>query len=46
MNSDFIRDYATGEALDRFRISPRAVNVANGIFFMLPGALWLPTRRR
>jgi MFS family permease len=38
-------NYATGEALDRFQISPRAVTVAIGIFFVLPGALWLLTRR-
>ena len=38
-------NYATGEALDRFRISPRTVTVVIGIFFMLPGALWLLTRR-
>jgi MFS family permease len=38
-------NYATGEALDRFRVSPRAVAVAIGLFFMLPGVLWLLTRR-
>ena len=38
-------NYATGEALDRFQISPRAVTVAIGIFFVLPGLLWLLTRR-
>jgi predicted MFS family arabinose efflux permease len=38
-------NYATGEALDRFQISPRAVTVALGILFMLPGVLWLLTRR-
>ncbi|MBC7930947.1 MAG: MFS transporter [Rubrivivax sp.] len=38
-------NYATGEALDRFQISPRAITVAIGIFFMLPGVLWLLTRR-
>ena len=38
-------NYATGEALDRFQISPRAVAVAIGIFFMLPGVIWLATRR-
>jgi hypothetical protein len=39
-------NYATGEALDRFQISPRAVAVAIGLLFLLPGALWLLTRRR
>ena len=38
-------NYATGEALDRFQISPRVVTVAIGIFFTLPGLLWLATRR-
>ena len=38
-------NYATGEALDSFQISPRTVTVVIGIFFMLPGALWLLTRR-
>ena len=38
-------NYATGEALDRFQLSPRAVTVAIGLFFMLPGVLWLLTRR-
>ena len=38
-------NYATGEALDRFQISPRAVTFAIGIFFTLPGVLWLLTRR-
>jgi predicted MFS family arabinose efflux permease len=38
-------NYATGEALDRFRVSPRAVAVATGLFFILPGVVWLLTRR-
>ena len=38
-------NYATGEALDRFQVSPRAVAAAIGLFFLLPGALWLLTRR-
>jgi MFS family permease len=38
-------NYATGEALDRFRISPRVVTAAIGVFFVLPGLLWLLTRR-
>jgi MFS family permease len=38
-------NYATGEALDRFQVSPRVVAAAIGLFFLLPGALWLLTRR-
>ena len=38
-------NYATGEALDRFRVSPRVVTAAIGIFFTLPGLLWFLTRR-
>ena len=38
-------NYATGEALDRFGLSPRAVAVALGVLFTLPGLLWLLTRR-
>jgi hypothetical protein len=38
-------NYLTGEALDRFHLSPRTVSVAIGIFFVLPGLLWLATRR-
>jgi predicted MFS family arabinose efflux permease len=38
-------NYLTGAALDRFHYSPRAVTVAIGIFFLLPGLLWLLTRR-
>jgi hypothetical protein len=38
-------NYATGEALDRFGYSPRAVALAVGLFFFLPGLLWFLTRR-
>ncbi len=38
-------NYATGEALDRFGLSPRVVTFAIGIFFMLPGVVWLLTAR-
>ena len=38
-------NYATGEALDRFLYSPRALVIAIGVFFCLPGVLWLLTRR-
>jgi MFS family permease len=38
-------NYATGEALDRFHVSPRAAAVAIGLLFLLPGLLWPLTRR-
>jgi MFS family permease len=38
-------NYATGKALDSFQVSPRAATVAIGLFFLLPGTLWLLTRR-
>ncbi|HWW74881.1 MAG TPA: MFS transporter, partial [Pyrinomonadaceae bacterium] len=38
-------NYVTGEALDRFNYSPRAVAVATGVFFTLPGLVWFLTRR-
>lgn len=38
-------NYLTGEMLDRFRLSPRIVTVAIGIFFLLPGIAWFLTRR-
>ena len=38
-------NYLTGELLDRFGYSPRAVTVGIGIFFLLPGLLWFATRR-
>ncbi|HEX8144372.1 MAG TPA: MFS transporter [Pyrinomonadaceae bacterium] len=38
-------NYLTGEMLDRFRLSPRAVTIGIGIFFLIPGVLWLATRR-
>ncbi|HZI17096.1 MAG TPA: MFS transporter [Pyrinomonadaceae bacterium] len=34
-------NYATGEALDRLGLSPRAVAVAVGLFFVVPGLVWL-----
>lgn len=40
-----VSNYATGEALDRFGLSPRVVTFAIGIFFMLPGVAWLLTER-
>ena len=38
-------NYVTGELLDRFSISPRIVTVGVGIFFTLPGIVWLLTYR-
>jgi MFS family permease len=38
-------NYATGELLDRFRISPRIVTVGIGLFFVLPGVAWFLTQR-
>ncbi len=38
-------NYLTGELLDRFHFSPRAVTIGIGIFFILPGLLWFATRR-
>lgn len=38
-------NYFTGEMLDRFGWSPRIVTVGIGIFFLIPGVLWLATQR-
>ncbi len=38
-------NYATGELLDRFGLSPRAVAVGIGVFFLLPGVTWVATQR-
>jgi hypothetical protein len=38
-------NYATGELLDRFGISPRSVTIGIGIFFILPGVAWFLTKR-
>jgi MFS family permease len=38
-------NYATGELLDRFHYSPRAVTIGIGVLFLLPGALWFMTER-
>lgn len=38
-------NYAAGEALDRFRLSPRTVTVALGVVFLIPGVLWFFTER-
>jgi MFS family permease len=38
-------NYATGELLDRFNISPRIVTIGIGLFFCLPGVAWFVTQR-
>jgi predicted MFS family arabinose efflux permease len=38
-------NYVTGEMLDRFHFSPRAVTVGIGLIFLAPGALWFITQR-
>jgi hypothetical protein len=38
-------NYATGELLDRFQISPRLVTIGIGIFFLMPGLVWFLTQR-
>lgn len=38
-------NYATGEALDRFGISPRRVAVGMGTLFVLSGIVWFLTQR-
>src|SRR5215204_2571937 len=38
-------NYATGELLDRFRVSPRTVTIGIGLFFCLPAAAWFLTQR-
>jgi MFS family permease len=38
-------NYATGELLDRFNVSPRLVTIGIGLFFCLPGVAWFVTQR-
>lgn len=40
-----VSNYATGELLDRFRLSPRAVTIGIGAFFLIPGVAWFVTQR-
>ena len=37
-------NYVTGELLDRFRFSPRAVAIGIGAFFLIPGIAWFATQ--
>jgi hypothetical protein len=38
-------NYATGEMLDRFSLSPQVVTVALGVWFLIPGIIWFATQR-
>jgi predicted MFS family arabinose efflux permease len=38
-------NFVTGELLDRYHLSPRAVTAGIGVFFLLPGLAWLITMR-
>jgi MFS family permease len=38
-------NYLTGELLDRYGFSPRAVTIGIGVFFLLPGLFWFVTMR-
>ena len=38
-------NYLTGEMLDRFGLSPRAVAIGIGAVFMIPGLAWFATQR-
>ncbi len=40
-----VSNYATGELLDRFGVSPRYVTMGIGVFFVMPGIVWFATRR-
>jgi hypothetical protein len=40
-----ISNYATGELLDRFGLSARAVALGIGAFFLLPGLAWFATQQ-
>jgi MFS family permease len=38
-------NYLTGELLDRFGYSPRAVVIGMGVYFCVPGIIWFVTQR-
>ena len=38
-------NYATGELLDRFKLSPRLVTIGIGLLFVVPGVAWFLTQR-
>jgi hypothetical protein len=40
-----VSNYATGELLDRFGLSPRVAAFGIGVFFLIPGFAWFVTQR-
>jgi len=40
-----ISNYVTGELLDRFGFSPRAVTIGIGCVFLLPAVIWILTKK-
>ncbi|HKO46034.1 MAG TPA: MFS transporter [Pyrinomonadaceae bacterium] len=40
-----LSNYATGEMLDRFAMSPRIIAIAMGALFVIPGIVWFLTQR-
>jgi MFS family permease len=40
-----VSNYATGEMVDRFGLSPRVVAIALGALFLLPGVAWFVTQQ-
>lgn len=40
-----LSNYATGEMLDRFAMSPRTIAIAMGALFVVPGVVWFCTQR-
>ncbi len=40
-----VSNYATGELLDRFGLSPQVVAIGIGAFFLLPGLTWFVTEK-
>ena len=40
-----LSNYATGEMLDRFAMSPRIIAIAMGALFVVPGVVWFLTQR-
>lgn len=40
-----LSNYATGEMLDRFSMSPRIIAIAMGALFVVPGFVWFLTQR-
>lgn len=39
-----VSNYATGELLDRFGLSPRVVVIGIGALFLIPGVVWFATK--